>query len=106
VLKHEPWRDEALSWLVVKHSGLIELFVNEIRFQQHPSLWYLILLPFAKLGFPFMTQAIINWMIAIAISCVFIIKAPFHRLTKYTFIFSFLMMHEYVVIARNYALGV
>jgi len=102
VFKHEPWRDEAQSWLLVQNSSLWELLVHHIRYQQHPALWYLILFPFAKLSLPYFTQFVIHWAVAVAAVFIFVTKAPFERYLKYTFIFSFYMMHEYVLIARNY----
>ena len=51
-LHHEPWRDEAQSWLIAKNLNILEI-INQMKYEGHPCLWHLILLPFAKLNFPY-----------------------------------------------------
>ena len=48
--RHEMWRDEINVWLIGRDLSLTELF-REIGYQGHPCLWYLLIMPFAKLGF-------------------------------------------------------
>ena len=55
---HEKWRDEAQAWLLARDLNPIELF-KQMKYEGHPPLWHLILMPFAKLGFPYMTINII-----------------------------------------------
>jgi len=105
VWNHEAWRDEAQTWLLVTNQNLPRLLLHDLRYQCHPMLWYLILFPFAKLGFPFFFQSVLNWLLAIGAAALVVFRAPFPRLTRYAVIFSYLMMFEYAVVARNYALG-
>ena len=61
VLRHEIWADEAQVWLLVKHLtpvGLIKHLVNE----GHPSFFYFLVMPFAKLNFSIMAMQIICWL--------------------------------------------
>jgi len=106
LLRHEPWRDEAQPWLLAKNANLFNLFFHEVRCQRHPFLWYLTLLPFARLGLPYITLSIVHWIIAISVSSIFIFKSHFSRITKYSFLFSYFMFHEYVILARHYALSI
>lgn len=48
ILFHESWRDEAQSWLIARDLGIIDIF-KQMKYEGHPALWYLILVPFAKL---------------------------------------------------------
>ena len=60
--RHEPWRDEANVWLMARELSPAGLFA-EIRYQGHPCLWYLIVMPFAKLGLPFRSIGFISYSI-------------------------------------------
>ncbi|MBR3355212.1 MAG: hypothetical protein IKG47_07665 [Oscillospiraceae bacterium] len=50
--KHEAWRDEGQSWVLVKNASLKELILD-LCVEGHPALWFMTILPFAKLGVPF-----------------------------------------------------
>lgn len=52
ILHHENWRDEAQAWQI---AGLLDLkgLFAQLKYEGHPCLWYLILMPFAKLHAPF-----------------------------------------------------
>ena len=102
---HEPWRDEAQAWLLTRDYDLLFMF-NSISYDGHPLLWHLILHPLAKLGFPYYTMFIIHICIAVAAVFLFLRFAPFSRMTKVFFIFSYFMSYEYSIIARNYCIGI
>jgi hypothetical protein len=104
-LHHEPWRDEADSWLVARDLPLPDV----LSWTQHsgtPFLWYTLLLPFARAGFPFATQSMLHLVIVLAAAAVFLAQAPFSITTKALFLFSFYPLYEYGAIARNYALAI
>ena len=90
VLHHEPWRDEAHPWLIVQRYGFIELFFKYLHlvYGGCPFLWYLLLFPFVKLGFPYTSMLFLNWSIAVGAAALFVINAPFKRIFKYCLIFS------------------
>jgi len=104
-LHHEPWRDEAQSWMLARDYGILFMF-DSISYNGHPVLWHLILHPFARLGFPYATMFIIHLCLAIAAVFLFLRYAPFSRLTKLLFIFAYFMSYEYSVIARNYCISI
>lgn len=104
---HERWYDEAGPWLIARDADwptfLKIVFQN---YDRHPALLYLILFPFAKLGFPYATLSFLNWGICVlSVSC-FLKKAPLPWLVKSLFVFSFYMFYEYVVISRPYGLAI
>ena len=100
---HEIWRDEAQQWFIVKELSVIDI-IKQMKYEGHFLLWYFILMPFAKLGFPIITQNLISW----AISCLAVIlilkKAPFSKLTKCLIIFSVPFLYYYSVHSRVYCL--
>src|SRR4030042_4178497 len=71
-----------------------------------PALWYMFLVPFAKIGLPYISEFILHLIIAVAAVTVFILYAPFSRITKVLFIFSYYMAYEYSIIARRYGLSI
>ena len=103
LLFHEIWRDEAQAWCIVRDLGFIDIY-NMVRVEGHPMLWYLILMPFAKLGLPIISMQFINWLIVFASVIFFIFKSPFNYLQKILVTFSAGMIYFLPVIARNYTL--
>lgn len=103
VLKHEPWRDEIHAWLMSKTYSIPKLFV-ESRFDGHPILWHLILMPFAKLNFPIITLSIINFILVLVSSYLFLFKTDFPLWFKIIALFTIPFTYTYSAIARNYTL--
>ena len=104
-MHHEPWRDEAHAWYTARENSLPVLFDNA-KYEGVQILWYILLFPFAKLGFPYETMTFIHVAIAIAAVALllFLGKPPYFA--KVLFAFSYYMVYEYAVIARNYVLFV
>lgn len=100
---HEPWRDEAQSWLIARDNTLLSLF-QYIPNEGHPPLWYLILMPFAKLGFPYSTANIIHNLIAIAFAWIMLFRIQLKIWITLPLLFSYFFVYEYAVIARNYSI--
>ncbi len=100
---HELWRDEANVWLFARDASPLQLLL-EIKYQGHPCLWYFMVMPFAKLGFPFKVISILSFGIMAVAAGVFAYRAPFHPLTKMICLFSPMFSYYYPVVARNYCL--
>lgn len=100
---HELWRDEANVWLMARELSPIQL-LGELKYQGHPCLWYLLIMSFAKLGFPFKTISVVSFLIMAVGAGIFTFKSPFHSLTKLICLFSPIFSYYYPVVARNYCL--
>ncbi len=105
VLNHEPNRDEAQVWLIVRDLDISSIYY-ELSAMGHPGIWYLILLPFAKLGFPYVTMLIIHWLIGISAAGILLFRSHLNTLFKVLFLFSYYLLFEYIVPARNYNLTI
>lgn len=103
LLYHEIWRDEAQVWCLVRDLGFIDL-LKATRIEGHPILWYLLILPFAKLGFPVETMSYISFALTLCAVAFMLWKSPFSLLEKILVSFSAGMVYFIPVIARNYAL--
>jgi hypothetical protein len=100
---HEPWRDEADSWLAARDLSVAEVF-HFSGYVGVPALWHLVLMPFAKLGAPYATLQCVHYVIAVASAWVVLRHAPFPMWTRIAAVFSYYLAYEYAVIARNYGL--
>jgi len=59
-LNHEVWLDEAQAWVIMRDCPLPEL-PYRLKVEGHPPLWYLVLFPFVRLGFPVEYVSLISW---------------------------------------------
>ena len=100
---HESWRDEAQAWLIARDLNFFEI-VQQLKYEGHFLLWYLILFPFAKLGFPFFVVNIISWLFVLIAVGIILWKAPFSKINKTLIIFSFPILYLCPVISRCYSL--
>ena len=100
---HENWRDEAQAWLIARDCTIPEL-IDEMKYEGHFLVWYLILMPFAKAGFPYFTTNIISWFITCTAVWLLLRKAPFSFDIKLLLIFTFPLLYLYPVISRCYCL--
>lgn len=103
LLFHESWRDEAQAWLIARDLNIINI-IKQMVYEGHPPLWHIILMPFAKIGLPYITIKFISWLIMCISVWLILIKSPFKILTKILIIFSTPMIYLYPAIARSYCL--
>ncbi len=103
---HQPWADEAWAWLIAKqfHFGNI---LEIIHIEGHLFVWYLILLPFAKLNiaYPY-SMLIINWIFCFGAIFVLWKYSPFSNFLKIVISFSFPFLSYYSIVARCYSIGI
>lgn len=104
VLSHAPWRDEAQSWLIARDVQSLSEFIRIMRYEGSPPLWHLLLMPFAKLGAPYVVQSLLNAAIVAATAFIMIWKAPFSKVFAYAFPFGCYLLLEYGTIARSYGM--
>ncbi|HEV7574008.1 MAG TPA: hypothetical protein VGQ21_21140 [Thermoanaerobaculia bacterium] len=102
---HEPWRDEADAWLVVRDIHFSQFF-DWTRHAGTPAFWYGLLAPLARAGLPYESQKWLHLIIATAAMTIFVACAPLSRLTKVLTVFSYYFAYEYSVIVRSYALAI
>ena len=103
VFVHECWRDEAQAWLIARDNNIFSLF-DVTSWEGHPCLWFLTLMPFARLGFPYFTLKLISYFIMLAVIIIIALKAPFENHIKALFILSPLCIYCFVTPARVYCL--
>jgi hypothetical protein len=105
LIHHEPCGDEAQAWLIARDLDIGSIF-RQMNYEGSPALWHILLLPLAKTGLPYISESILHLIIAVSAVVVFIQYAPFSKITKLLFIFSYYMAYEYSIIARSYSLSI
>lgn len=105
-LYHEAWRDEAQAWLIARDCPNLLSMFKLMGYEGTPALWHLILFPFAKLGFPFVTMKFIHYLLNLLVAILIIKKSPFEIEQKVLLVFGYYIFYEYNVIARSYILTV
>lgn len=100
---HEKWRDEAQAWLMARDLSFINL-LRQMKYEGHPFLWQIILIPFAKLGFPYITQSILSLSFMWTFAWIVLKKSPFKIFIKIIILFSLPIIYLYPDISRNYSL--
>jgi hypothetical protein len=104
-LHHEPWRDEADSWLVVRDAPISTILVWT-RNAGTPALWYFALKPLIWLGLAYSSQQLLHLALAWAAAAVLLLRSPFTWITKILVLASYYVAYEYAVIARSYVLTI
>ena len=105
VLHHEQWRGEVNPWQIAKSLNL-ENVVEVARAEPQSFLWYLVLLPFAKLGLPLITANIIS-LVIMSLSVFLLARyAPFSKVSVVVLVLSAVFFYFNPVIADGRCLVV
>jgi hypothetical protein len=102
---HEKWMDEAQAWLFVRDLSLHDLWFHELRYEGSPGLWHT-LLWIAQRVFHAGYGAVgpIGAACGLAGVALLILKGPFPRYVRWPLAFTYFMVYQYAVIARQYTL--
>jgi hypothetical protein len=106
VLFHEIWRDEAQVWLLAKHSGSLTDLIHNTRYEGHPVLWHLLVMPLTRLSGNLVYMNLLHAGVAAAGIGLLVFYSPFTRLQKLLIPLGYFLLFEYNVLARNYAVEV
>jgi len=103
-LNHESWFDEAQAWLIARDSRLLEMLWVRLRYEGHPSLWYLVLYTLTRLNFPYVYLSFVSSFFIFAAVYIFLRYSPFPLIIKLLLPFTYFFSYQYSVVARNYCL--
>ena len=104
IFNHTPWRDEAQQWFLVQKLSFPQL-IKQLAYEGHPFVWYAILFPFAKLGFPYTIMYVINSIFSVLLAYIVSFKFKESRIIKIAFLFSIPILAVFPIIARSYMLA-
>lgn len=105
---HEPWFDEAQSWLIARDSSLADIISVRTHYEGHPPFWNLLLAIAAKNGVPYEFGIKgIQLVGASLLGAWLIFKSPFKStssLATFLIPFTYFACFQYGVTSRPYAL--
>ncbi len=105
-INHEYWRDEAQAWLIARDCSLTpDSLFTVTSYEGHPLLWFLLLMPFAKFGFPFAGLKYISWGIMTVSLFIFFFNVKLPTLLKAVLALTPAYIYFFVVPARSYSLA-
>jgi hypothetical protein len=103
---HEMWRDESQAFLIIRDSkNLGELWQN-VRYEGHPILWYFVLYLCYQLFPSIYIIQVIHLVIGLGVIAAINWYSPFTLFEKFLLTFSYFFSYEYLVISRNYSIGI
>lgn len=106
VISHEMWGDELRSWAIARDSSSIANLFENLRYEGHPSLWYLSLYLLSRFTRNPVAMQILHVMLATIAIYLFAGFSPFTNTQKALFSFGYFPFYEYAAISRNYGLGI
>ncbi|MDY7014184.1 MAG: hypothetical protein SVX43_11415, partial [Cyanobacteriota bacterium] len=106
IFNHAMWRDELTIWLIARDSASISEFFQIIRYEPHPPLWYLCVAVLYRLSDNPVIMQVFHLLLGTGVAYLFLRYSPFRPLHKVLFVFGYLPFYEYLIISRNYSLGV
>lgn len=103
VILHEPWFDEAQSWMIAKDLNFFEI-INQMKYEGHSAMWSLILHLFIKMGFNYNIQNIFTWFLSILAVIFVMYKVKIPNIIKVPLLFTVGPLYYCSVFARPYVL--
>ena len=102
---HEMWRDEIQAWLLARDSTSVFNLFENLKYEGHPGLWHLCLMPLSRITHSPVIMQMLHLLITGVTVYLFVHYSPFNWFQKFLFCFGYLVLYEYAIVARNYALG-
>ena len=104
VRHHEPWADEAHSWLLARDASLTQLWGHLLHYEGTPGLWQTLLHALIRLGLPYSALGFVSGALGLAAAYIVLRYAPLPLFIRVLLPFTYYLCYQYAVIARSYAL--
>lgn len=102
---HEPWLDEAQSWMIGRDASYYDMIFVLPHYEGHPPVWSLLLSIPAKLGMPYeLSLGIVMLIISSITAYLIIFRSPFCGAVRLILPFTYFFFYQYGMIARPYGL--
>jgi hypothetical protein len=104
VPRHEPWADEAQSWLLARDASLAQLWGHLLHYEGTPGLWQTLLHALIRLGLPYSAYGFVSALLALGSVVLLLRYAPLPLFIRLLLPFTYFLCYQYAVIARSYSL--
>jgi hypothetical protein len=101
---HEPWADEAQSWLLARDASLAQLWGHLLHYEGTPGLWQTLVHALIRLGLPYSAYGFVSALLGLAAVVLLLRYAPLPLFIRILLPFTYYLCYQYAVIARSYAL--
>lgn len=101
---HEPWSDEAQSWLIARDATVGEILCTIERYEGTPPLWHLLLKVLINLGYKYEYLYLISVFFSSLGVVLLLFKLKLPNVIKILLPFTYFFLYEYTVKARSYCL--
>lgn len=102
--RHEMWFDELQPWAIVRHARSIPQLMDNIRWEGHPPLWYLVLWPISRVTAWQGAVQFVNVVFCSATVLLVLRYMPVALSVRVGIVFGYVPMYELGVISRSYGL--
>ncbi len=103
-LRHQPWFDEAQSWLLARDLSFGQLVFHQMRYEGSPALWPALLMLLQRLGLVYHALNLVSALIGVIGIGLFLWLSPLPLPFKALFPFCYFPLFQFSVIARSYVL--
>jgi hypothetical protein len=104
IAHHQLWQDELNAWGIAVASPTLGRLFHLIRYEAHPSLWYLLLWVPSRFTANPVAMKLVELPIGTSIYLFLALKSPFSRTEKALLFLSYFISFEYTVLSRMYGL--
>jgi len=101
---HEPWADEAQSWLLGRDASLVQLWGHLLHYEGTPGLWQTLLHVLIRLHLPYPAYGFVSANLGLVAVYLLLRYAPLPLFIRLLLPFTYYLCYQYAVIARSYAL--
>lgn len=101
-VNHEPWADEAQSWIIARDANSAEILWDIARYEGSFPLWHLTLRLFINLGLTYEFLYIVPIIISLIGLIIFLKRVEAPTYVKVLLPFSYYIFYQYTIIARSY----
>lgn len=99
---HEPWADEAQSWIIARDASVGEIIWVLARYEGTMPLWQLTIKLFISLGLTYDYFFVIPIVISLIGLIVFLKKVDAPIFVKVLLPFTYYIFYQYTIVARSY----
>jgi hypothetical protein len=104
-LRHTMWRDELQLWLVGSQSNSLTDLIQNKRYEIRPYTWFLICWCFSRFTSNPEILKLFNYLLSVLFAFILLFKFKKNLFLRVIFLFGFLPIFGYSVIAEQYMLG-
>jgi hypothetical protein len=104
VHRHEPWADEAQSWLLGRDASLTDLWGRLLHYEGTPGLWQTLVHALIRLGLTYPAYSYVSAVLTLGAVWLLLRYAPLPLFIRILLPFTYYLCYQYPAVTRSYAL--